>query len=216
MPYVSRQNTQTRAISAIAVAVIQGGVVLLLVKGLAGVIHLPVPVPNPSASNVPITVPISQPDLPDPPPSGSRGLTRDRANDSFTAPSDMGALTRLIDSVLPGGVGGDGGRLDPVRPAQHLARAAQSQGGAWVSASDYPGLDLRLGHQGTTGYRLAVGPTGAVGDCTITTSSGWPGLDAATCRLARQRAHFSPALDDGGNAVAGSYSGSVTWRIPVD
>ena len=35
MPYVPQASTQTRAISAIAVTVIQGGIVLLLAKGLA-------------------------------------------------------------------------------------------------------------------------------------------------------------------------------------
>ena len=128
----------------------------------------------------------------------------------------MGALTDLIDTVLPGGLGGEAGRLDRPHPATHLARAARPLGGAWASASDYPGSDLRLGHQGTASYRLAVSAAGTVENCTITASSGWPGLDAETCRLARQRARFSPALDDGGNAVGGSYAGSVTWRIPLD
>ena len=216
MPYVPQASTQTRAISAIAVTVIQGGIVLLLAKGLAGVIHLPVPVPNPRASDVPITVPISQPDLPDLPPTGTRGPALTTSDPGFTLPTDVGVLGDLIGKVLPGGAEGDGLAFDPPHPATHLARAARPLGAAWASAADYPTTDLRLGHQGTTAYLLAVSASGGVTDCTVAKSSGWPDLDAVTCRLARQRARFSPALDDGGNAVAGSYSGSVTWRIPVD
>jgi protein TonB len=214
MSYVSQSNTQTRALSAVAVAVIQGGVLLLLVKGLAGVIALPVAPPNPQATDVPITVPISPPDNPVVhPPVGARGPSTATTLTAGPTPTDFGPISQLIDAVLPGG---DGGKIEVPHTATHLARAAQPVGGAWASAADYPTIDLRLGHQGTTRYLLSVSPAGGVTSCTITGSSGWPGLDEATCRLARQRARFGPALDDGGSATAGSYAGSVSWRIPVE
>ena len=94
MSYVSSQSAQTRAISAIAVAVIQGGIVLLLVKGLAGVIHLPLPAPNPRASDVPITVPISP--LNRPP----------TASYTSTSPNTTtGAVTGQFTAVDPDGDG---------------------------------------------------------------------------------------------------------------
>ena len=43
---------------------------------------------------------------------------------------------------------------------------------------------------------------------------GHPALDAATCDLVTKRARFDAARDNTGKPVAGTYSNSVTWRIP--
>ena len=86
--------------------------------------------------------------------------------------------------------------------------------GSWVSPSDYPINDLRQEHSGVTRFRLSVGSDGAVQSCTITASSGWPGLDAATCAKITQRARFTPASDESGTKVAGNFASSVRWEIP--
>jgi periplasmic protein TonB len=49
-----------------------------------------------------------------------------------------------------------------------------------------------------------------------TASSGSVWLDLATCRILRSRAHYRPALDAAGNAVSGTDSGSIVWRVPAD
>jgi protein TonB len=79
---------------------------------------------------------------------------------------------------------------------------------------DYPARDLDEGHEGTTVFRVIVGADGRVSGCEIVRSSGYRGLDQATCRAVTKRARFRPATDGNGQAVAGSYSNSVRWQIP--
>jgi len=55
-----------------------------------------------------------------------------------------------------------------------------------------------------------------VQSCTVTTTSGFPGLDKATCDNVGRRARVEPATDSSGNAVHGTYSGSIRWVIPQD
>ncbi len=86
--------------------------------------------------------------------------------------------------------------------------------GTWVVTYDYPARSLANEEEGTTGFRLTVGPDGKVSWCSITSSSGSANLDAATCKNVTRRARFDPALDDNGNPTVGYYSNRVTWRIP--
>jgi protein TonB len=60
-----------------------------------------------------------------------------------------------------------------------------------------------------------VTPDGRVADCTITSSSGSPDLDEATCANVTRRARFNPAMADG-KPTTGSYSGRIRWVIPKD
>ncbi len=70
--------------------------------------------------------------------------------------------------------------------------------------------------QGTTGFRLEVGPNGRVTSCTVTSSSGASSLDSATCRLMKSRAKFTPAHDSTGAAVADSVSSRIRWVLPKE
>jgi periplasmic protein TonB len=88
--------------------------------------------------------------------------------------------------------------------------------GSWVTSDDYPSRDLQQEHQGSVSVRLTVGPTGRVSDCSVTSSSGFPGLDSATCSKIKSRAKFDPALDGDGNPTSGSYSKSVRWVVPKE
>jgi TonB family protein len=96
------------------------------------------------------------------------------------------------------------------------SRPAKPRGnpGYWVSTIDYPARSLQMEEEGTTGFRLGVGVDGRVNSCTITSSSGFASLDAATCSNITRRARFDPGLDDDGNPIVGHYSNRVTWRIP--
>ena len=104
----------------------------------------------------------------------------------------------------------DGSRADagPSRGRANLA--------AYFSADDYPAAALRDNLQGTTGFRLTIGPNGRVTACAVTSSSGSAALDQATCRILRSRARYTPARDSGGNPTDGTDSGRVTWRLPAD
>jgi protein TonB len=73
---------------------------------------------------------------------------------------------------------------------------------------------LNEGNEGSVGYLLSISASGKVTNCTVTRSSGFSGLDAATCRELSRRAQFNAASDETGAKVGGSYSGSVRWTIP--
>jgi periplasmic protein TonB len=86
--------------------------------------------------------------------------------------------------------------------------------GNWANTNDYPSRALQQEREGTTGFRVTVGANGRVTDCSITSSSGHPDLDQATCSNVTRRARFDPALDGSGNPTTGSYSNRVRWQIP--
>jgi protein TonB len=95
-----------------------------------------------------------------------------------------------------------------VEPAR--ARANLS---SYVSNDDYPPSALRAEEEGTTGFRLTVGPDGRVQNCVVTSSSGSSALDNATCRIMRSRARFTPARDNTGSNTTDTVSARITWRI---
>jgi periplasmic protein TonB len=84
----------------------------------------------------------------------------------------------------------------------------------WANTNDYPSRALQQEREGTTGFRVTVGPNGRVTDCQISSSSGHPDLDQATCTNVTRRARFDPALDGSGNPTTGTYSNRVRWQIP--
>ncbi len=95
-----------------------------------------------------------------------------------------------------------------VEPARARANLA-----SYVSNDDYPASALRNEEEGTTGFRLTVGPDGRVTNCSVTASSGSAALDSATCRLMRSRARFTPARDSNGQPTTDSVSSRIRWQI---
>lgn len=104
----------------------------------------------------------------------------------------------------------------PPPPPPRKVQEARARGnpGSWVTDSDYPSSALRAEESGTTGFRLEIGTNGRVTSCTVTSSSGSSALDAATCRLIRSRARFTPAKDSSGNPTTDTYSNRIQWRLP--
>lgn len=96
------------------------------------------------------------------------------------------------------------------------AVAAQPIGdqAALITADDYPAAARRAGKEGVVAVTLAIDASGYVADCTVTTSSGSPDLDAATCALLRERARYSPELDEQGRVIATVRSRKVRWTLP--
>lgn len=103
-------------------------------------------------------------------------------------------------------------------PPKFTPKAAVPKGnpGSWATSNDYPSRALREEREGVTGFRVTVGPDGKVADCSVTSSSGSPDLDQATCDNVRRRARFQPATDGEGNPTSGSYSNRIRWVIPKD
>jgi protein TonB len=95
--------------------------------------------------------------------------------------------------------------IEPARARANLS--------SYVSNDDYPPSALRANEEGTTGFRLTVGPDGRVTACTVTSSSGSSALDSTTCRLMRSRARFTPARDSSGQPTTDSASGRIRWQI---
>lgn len=104
----------------------------------------------------------------------------------------------------------------PPPPPSAPPKAAVPRGNpaSWATSNDYPARALREEREGTTGFRVSVGTDGRVTDCQVTSSSGHPDLDQATCANITRRARFTPAKDGSGNAVTGSYSSRIRWVIP--
>ncbi|MBC2653444.1 energy transducer TonB [Novosphingobium flavum] len=103
-------------------------------------------------------------------------------------------------------------------PPRFTPKSAAPKGNPanWATSNDYPSRALREEREGTTGFRVTVGTDGKVTDCQITSSSGTPELDAATCDNVRRRARFTPATDGEGNPTTGTYANRIRWVIPKD
>jgi periplasmic protein TonB len=86
--------------------------------------------------------------------------------------------------------------------------------GNWANTNDYPPRALQQEREGTTGFRVSVGPDGRVQSCSVTSSSGHADLDDATCKNIQRRGRFDPALDSNGQPTTGSWSSRVRWQIP--
>jgi protein TonB len=195
------------------------------VRGLS-VVFVPVIDPPPiSATNSPMPVdPPSQPAKP------TRTTHETQASNETITTIPLGPIgpVRLDPMPLPSGVGtgdGAGGEVlirDPVptqpppEPLPLRAPRPLGQPGLWVTPADYPTMDLRLGHAGRVGFTLDVGANGKVTSCTVTASSGFPGLDQAACQLLTRRARFQPGADAAGQPAPGTYAGAVRWEIPAD
>ena len=104
----------------------------------------------------------------------------------------------------------------PAPPRSGKERSVSPTGNPslWMTEDDYPSEARRNDEQGTTAFRLTVGPDGAATACNITSSSGYASLDDAACRLLLQRARFTPALDKKGRATTGSWASRFRWVLP--
>lgn len=118
-------------------------------------------------------------------------------------------LPRIIPSPGPSATAGPkAARFDPV------AAAPRNNAGTWITDSDYRSNWIRQEMAGVARFRLDISASGQVTGCTITASSGHAELDAATCALITRRAKFKPARDGNGDAVAGTFTNAVEWKIP--
>jgi protein TonB len=102
------------------------------------------------------------------------------------------------------------------KESQKAPAVPKGNPGSWVNTTHYPSRALSQEREGTTGFRVTVGPDGRVIDCQITSSSGHADLDSATCTNVQRRARFTPAKDDDGNPTTGSYANRVRWQIPKE
>jgi protein TonB len=224
MAYVDRTPANNRAVVLGAVALLHGAAGYALITGLA-VDYVKELTTIIEGHQIP-----ADPPPPDPAPQPSASPERtdrivERPRQVVELPVRNQPTNDYADVVLPPlppqPVATDPVFVPPLPPqpvASFAPRAARPLGwpGTWATTDDYPARDLREGNQGTTRFLLTIGSDGRVAHCAITRSSGFPGLDRATCDKVGRRARFEPATDGSGNRTAGTYEGSIVWVIPGD
>jgi protein TonB len=80
-----------------------------------------------------------------------------------------------------------------------------------ITSRDYPRELRDAGIGGRVQFTFTVEPSGRVGRCTITRSSGVPQLDALTCRLVQQRFVYRPSTDRYGRPIEDEVDGEHDW-----
>ena len=108
--------------------------------------------------------------------------------------------------------------LQPAAPAAAAVepiRTGSARTGSWLnryfSADDYPARARREEAEGLVRFRVAILPTGRIGACAITASSGHAQLDSATCRILTARVRYEPVRP--GGPIAGSDLGWVRYVL---
>ncbi len=192
-------------------------------------------------ANLPATeFPTTPPPLPAPPPPPQQPeLEQPAANipDPFIPPrsalakSDLpimdatDVLPARNDIVIQLPTRGDLGPVRQPQPEVTLDRAPKpsftpvpaapsNDASRWITDSDYRTSWINREYAGTARFRLSIAANGKVDDCVVTRSTGEPVLDDATCRLITKRARFTPSRGKDGEPIAGSYTGSIEWRLP--
>ena len=114
------------------------------------------------------------------------------ARGAGTGAGGTGTGTGTGSGSGPGG-GGEGGAAYPPRLITPVLRGR-----------DFPRELLDYWPRGTTVFlRLRVDARGVVSECTLDRGTGVAAIDSSMCNLAHDRLRFRPALNRGGQAVAG-------------
>ena len=226
MSFINKPPTSHRATAIAGVAAIHAAIGIALVTGLtySGVIQVPTSLKAVDQFKLTPPPPPPEPTV-EPEPRNSNAASR-----PMVAPVPDLALAddpvldiRPIDTVLPytGTIPKrDIGPVVPPAPPSPTpsftptAPLPLNGPAGWITNDEYPRRALTRDWEGSLSYRLDVGANGRVESCTVTASSGYDILDETACKWVQRRARFDPAVDASGRKVAGSYRGSVTWRIP--
>lgn len=224
MTYVSsHSNPRQRMATLAVVAGIHVIGIYALVHGLGGVIVTMIEQHNPVARNIEVQMPLPQTvPTPKPAPETPQFIPQTRFDLSpLPIPVEPQLpLTPTTPTPLAGSTSVPTPDI-PTPPAQPQVRHGDpvlakpvGKPGSWATPEDYPSTDLYAEHEGVTHFSLSIDTQGRVSGCTVTASSGWPGLDAATCKLIMKRARFTPALDEGGQPTSGGFASAIRWTIP--
>ena len=221
MAYADTNSTNRKLGAGAAVLAIEAGLAWAIITGLAMTITRTKP-PNITTLVIPPDAPV-KPTVPQPQPSTQPEQRAPRPQIEQTFVLGPSALPTFVAGDSLGSGGNDAIEIPRVTPSPVPApsftpKSARPRGktGNWVTTNDYPTSDLRQEHEGSTRYRLSIDASGKVNNCTVVASSGFAGLDQAACANLSRRGQFEPATDETGARAPGSYSGTVTWRLPQD
>lgn len=76
-------------------------------------------------------------------------------------------------------------------------------------------IPLREGRYEKVGFGFEIDEQGRIQNCAVTKSSGNSEVDALTCRLASERAHYNPATDAKGHPIRSRGSRTISWSAFV-
>lgn len=162
--------------------------------------------PNLKADPTEIVVPPPEIRLDIPPPIVAAPIAR------------LGSAPSAGATDLPGPGTGAGGQGNGTGSGSQGNGTGGGGGGSplrWIRGSirdsDYPRAALEAGIGGTVYLRFIVGTDGRVTSCTVTRSSGNRDLDAATCRLIKERFRYKPKRDAQGRAIPDTVTGEHVW-----
>jgi protein TonB len=221
MPYGTHANPRQRMATLATVAAIHLVGIYALVHGLGGVIVTLIEQHNPVARNIEVMVPLKPIPKPQIDKPLSEPVTTSTTQQPLLRPSDTLPVpvptTTLTPYAGPSTTPSPVDTTPPVPQVHHVdAIGARPIGkpGSWATPEDYPSTDLYAEHEGVTHFSLSIDAQGRVSGCTVIASSGFAGLDNATCKLIMKRARFSPAMDENGQPTAGGFASAVRWTIP--
>jgi TonB family C-terminal domain len=83
----------------------------------------------------------------------------------------------------------------------------------YFSSDDYPRASIRDREEGTVAFALLIDETGKLADCTVTATSNAPVLDAQSCAILMERAHFEPAVDVNGKPAKDALCHRTKWIL---
>ena len=103
----------------------------------------------------------------------------------------------------------------PAPPPSRARGVSPNNFAAWsadIQANVSPDLE-REGKSGTVGMSVGVGSNGRATSCSVTSSSGIPGLDKLACSGIMRYARYNPALDDAGNPTSATTSQRIRFDL---
>lgn len=234
MPALTTMRPRERLGALVAVVLVQLGLGLVLLNGLrvdvtgsAEAVQRLVEIALPRTS-----LPVPPPTPPKPPPKQEhRSSSAPKAEPMplggspgpkpAHAPPSVTPVVTVRPSAAPSGGGSGSGPA--VGSGGGRGAGGQGYGGedgggtdlvqiaGSIGQSDYP-RDLRdRGVGGRVEFTFTVEPSGRVGRCTVTRSSGVPELDSLTCRLVRQRFVYRPSTDRYGRPIEDEVDGVYDW-----
>lgn len=103
----------------------------------------------------------------------------------------------------------------PPAPPSQARGASRDNFNRWAARIQeaYPSTAVRRGIEGNVGVAVTIGPDGRVTNCRVTSSSGESVLDSAACQGMERYARYDPALDAGGNPIAGNDSLTIVYQL---
>ena len=221
MAYADNHSTYRKLGAGAAVLALEAGLAFAIITGLAITINRTAQTRTTTFVIPPEASPTPPPPQPQPSAQAEHRAPRPQVETNY----DLGPLalpTFIADDKLGSG---DAGTVEfprvlptPSPVSSFAPKAARPRGKTanWVTTNDYPTNDLRAEHEGSVRYRLTIDAAGKVSDCAVVASSGFTGLDQAACANLARRGQFDPATDESGARTPGSFTGTVTWRLPQD